>query len=238
MKNWKTKLALSVVLCASTAQADISYRWVRVSDEQLATNKYYCDFKDDTDGAKALMSVGGLAGLTAYGILRDGGISDGPAIGITTGAGGAASVAFAAMELYHANFKADEILALIYELQSNRPGLMLEKLLQVALENNVSADRLLAGLNQAAVETKLCSHDGAGGHDKDLKDLVTQDRARVKAQADAVAANAAAEVRAQREKIEAEQVDRQNSERQQQEQAAIALQAQQEAAIAAQLQGK
>lgn len=164
-----------MITCASTAQADMSYKWVELSAQQMRANKGNCDSADlllDTAG-KVGVAVGSLS-VTAT--MITGAENNRQRAGIATTVGvGLTSLGVGAFELYKIYFKSDEIMALIFELQSNRPGLMVEKLQQVALENNVDANRLLAGLNLRAVRSEVCSLGGRAVHGKDLENLLGQE---------------------------------------------------------------
>jgi hypothetical protein len=238
MKNWKTKLAMALVTCASAsvAQADMSYKWVQLSSQQMRANKSYCDEVDHLIGtfSKVGAGVGALSVSASLLSAKEALVVAPGSLSITSGLG-MVSLGLGAFELYKTYFKNDEIFALIFELQANRPGLMVEKLQQVALENNVDGNRLLAGLNIMAVQGEVCGRSAGSAHDKDLKDLVGQEGDRASHEQEDTVSRMA-----DRERAEVDSVNQEHSAHEtyftaklQQEE--MALQDRQEAAIANQL---
>ena len=186
MKNWKMQIALAIVACASTAHADLTYKWVQLSQEQMNDNKNYCTYIDNTEAES--MRVGAITGgamVVGTGIsVYNGGLTEAPVPVVSSGVAGAVSLVAGVKGLVGIYLKKDELLALVYEQQGHFAGLMTQKLEQIAFENSVDPNRLLAGLNASAIQGSLCTNDGTVAHPKEMKSLVDKENKRIQVEAE------------------------------------------------------
>ena len=153
MKNWKFQIAAVLTLCVSTAQAELSYKWVKMNAEQTRVFRSRCYELDQNRAIRDLIVTGGASAVGYAGFVT---AQKTLTAGVTVGGSALAIAALAAVDLFNYAMTGDEIKALVLEQQSGNAGLMTEELEQIATENNQDVNRMLAILNIKAVSKELC----------------------------------------------------------------------------------
>ena len=163
MKSFKAPIFAAMIFVTSAAHADVSYKWVKMTTEQEKTFVEQC-LHQKHDGLNAITANVALGTVSASGVGlalfygAHGG--DGPAISsallASTMVTGAGMEAYKYLKSY---MSLNEIKTLVIEQQSGRPGIVTNELEQIAAENQLDANRMLAVANAQALRGKICTED-------------------------------------------------------------------------------
>lgn len=152
----KLKAIAILLLFASFAHAETAatYQWVPLTKQQMKTIQ-------DTYKAYASEQIPRTAiGALAISALAKGAISffkEGSMIPATISSSAVLSVVAAeGYAVFQYYFSPQELMWLTLEMQSHQPGLLSEKLQQVASENGWSLNRMVAALNVLAIQNQVC----------------------------------------------------------------------------------
>ena len=181
MKNWKTQLALALILSSSIAQADQTYKWVELSPIEMNLVSTSCMAEQKAnkkEGTILFISAGALVAGGVLTTIRTGpagtlGIGGAVTKGAIAGVPGVVSAGTGTADIAYVYLNFDEVSAVVSEQQSGKPGLMSEALEQMTKERGLSIDVMLASLNKAAIKGRIC--DSATASDLKLKSIIDKE---------------------------------------------------------------
>ena len=176
MKKFMVPMIATLVLVTSIAQADLSYKWVPMTESQKAAFVDKCFYAKAADyGNIALGAVAGTA-LAAGTVISAKALSAGTQSGISvTGVVVApifgAAVYAGAISVMLDSMTLNELKTMVYEQQTGQAGLMTAKLEAFADENQFDVNRLMASLNISALHNELCLSSNERMHREGFKYL-------------------------------------------------------------------
>lgn len=163
MKKLKAPVFAALILLTSVAQADLSYKWVSMTAAQQKAFADKCSQEEiirvasATFAASMAAGVGLAGGLSSKEVSLAGGNPGGISImGVMSAPVFGVAFAAAAYAFLADRVNLSQMVALVNEQQSGRPGLLTAELEQFAAENQLDGNRLLAALNLKAVQNGIC----------------------------------------------------------------------------------
>ena len=156
MKSFKLPVFTALIFLASIGHADITYKWTSLNEKQIKSFQDNCLSQTHQQLIKGGLSAV-VAVIAGAGTIMKSDAMGPDAIGVAaTVVGMGSTVATVAVDLLSAHLSDNEIKALVIEQQTGLTGLVTVAAEQIAKENNFDINQMLAVLNAAALNEKIC----------------------------------------------------------------------------------